>query len=285
MEKFLLIPAEYIVVGEEVCPETGKQHYQGYVEFKNARYFKAVKKIMGDHVHLEPRHGTAAQAADYCKKEGKYHEQGIMSQPQGKRTDISDVYTAVCSGVSLEQIIDANPNNNQALRYAQNILPYKEPKRDWHTVVKWYWGVTGSGKSYTARHEHPDKTMFIQKISDKWWTGYDGHEVVIIDDYRPSFCPFVRLLDLFDEFETIVECKYGMRQFRPKYITVTSIKSPKQWFEDFHEDIQQLLRRIDKVVYFGKKYVPPLVTIEDGLSETSQNNASQEIYDSEADSF
>ena len=37
--------AEYLIVGEEVCPSTGKVHYQGYVEFPNPIGLGGLKKL------------------------------------------------------------------------------------------------------------------------------------------------------------------------------------------------------------------------------------------------
>lgn len=64
---------KYIVFGEEVGSK-GTPHIQGYIEFKNARSFQSVsKKIKG---HIEKRKGNAIQASQYCKKDGKFYEDG-----------------------------------------------------------------------------------------------------------------------------------------------------------------------------------------------------------------
>lgn len=67
----------YIIAGEEVCPETGRAHLQGYVEFHRAFSLTSVKDAFGwPTAHFEPRRGTQEQAIDYCKKEGNFHEWG-----------------------------------------------------------------------------------------------------------------------------------------------------------------------------------------------------------------
>lgn len=284
LDKFLLIPSTYMVVGKEVCPETGKYHYQGYVEFSTQRYFKGVKKILGAHVHLEPRLGTALQAATYCKKDGEYHEQGTLSQPQGKRNDLASVKTSVEEGTSLDEIIDLFPGNLQAIKYATTILPYKEPKRNWMPVTRWFHGDTGTGKTWTAVTAHPDLRVHIQNDTAQWWCGYDGHEVVVIDDYRPDFCKFKMLLALLDRYALRIPCKFGSRQFRPKFIYITSPEHPSYYFQDLSENVTQLNRRIAEVRHFPKKYRGPMVDIDYGLPPTTPNNSS-EATDEEDDSF
>ena len=49
----------------------------------------------------------------------------------------------------------------------------------------------------------------------------------------------------------MVECKGGSRQFLGKHIIITSSYSPEDVY-DTTEDINQLMRRIDKIKIFGE---------------------------------
>lgn len=256
-DRILSLPSTYIVVGKEVCPETGKHHFQGYVEYASPRSMSAVKKSLGPQFHLEVRKGTAAQAADYCKKDGEFEERGTRSQPQGARNDIASVRDHIEEGKSFEELVDV-ATSYQSLKIAQTILPYKEPKRDWIPVVRWYYGVSGAGKTHTSYHNHPNDRVYKKSGTDKWWPGYDGHPVVIIDDFRPEFCSFVRLLDLLDRYPCTVEYKGGSRQFVPKFIYITAPDHPEAYFRDQLDSYSQLDRRITEVRYFSKKYIAPV---------------------------
>lgn len=80
----------YLVFGYENCPETGRPHLQGYIEFETNKRLRAVKQLIGnDTVHLEKRKGSAEQAAEYCKKNDNLIEEfgSISHGKQGKRTD------------------------------------------------------------------------------------------------------------------------------------------------------------------------------------------------------
>ena len=66
----------YIVVGEEVGAQ-GTPHLQGFCVMRKRCYRTALSKIM-PRAHLELARGTAAEAAAYCKKDGRFREMGQL---------------------------------------------------------------------------------------------------------------------------------------------------------------------------------------------------------------
>jgi len=258
--KLAALDCKYIVYGFEVCPTTSRSHLQGYVEFASARHFAAVKKLLPG-AHIEPRKGTSEQAADYCKKDLSFTERGEISAP-GKRNDLKDVVDMIAAGGSLEHIID-NTTSYQAIKTAMTILPIKEPKRDFKPYVEWIYGPTGTGKTHKAHADNTGARIHVQGTSDKWWQGYDAHEVVIIDDFRKEFCSFVRLLRLLDKYACTVEMKGGSRQLLAKKMYITAPYHPREMYDRCDEDVAQLTRRIDVVTYLGELYVAPVQQPED----------------------
>lgn len=60
---------KYIIAGLEVCPETKRLHWQGYIELHNPASLVSAKNALGtDRCHLEVRRGSRLQAVAYCKK-------------------------------------------------------------------------------------------------------------------------------------------------------------------------------------------------------------------------
>lgn len=89
VDRLLELDTKYIVIGKETG-DSGTPHLQGFVIFRSAKRFAAVKALISDRAHLEPARGTSPQAAEYCKKDGDFSEQGECPTA-GKRSDWDEV--------------------------------------------------------------------------------------------------------------------------------------------------------------------------------------------------
>ena len=220
VEKLQSLDTQYIVFGYENAPQTGTPHLQGCLYFKTQRTFASLtKKIPG--CWFEPMKGTVLEASNYCKKGGNFYENGIMPAAQGSRTDIEIVRDAIGEGKNMRQIIDISPSY-QALKCAQVIFTYKEKARDFKPNVIWIYGDPGAGKSRYVYDKHSE----VYRLSNMlwpWWEGYDGHEVVLIDDVKDtSDKMYSALLEILDRYECRVQVKGGSRQLLAKTIYLTS---------------------------------------------------------------
>lgn len=65
----------YLIFGKETG-ETGTPHLQGFVIFDGRKRIRTVRTALGGRAHCEVARGTPYQAAEYCKKDGDYHEFG-----------------------------------------------------------------------------------------------------------------------------------------------------------------------------------------------------------------
>lgn len=238
----------YIVYGYEVG-DSGTPHLQGYVEFAKQVRFPSLKKRFPK-VHWEKRKGTAEQAAMYCKKEAKrIVEEGTMSR-QGTRTDIDQVRQQLQGEEPTMRAVTLTATSCQSVRFAEIFLKYHEPKRNFKPVVTWLYGGPGVGKTQRCHDDAAAKgfgdDIHMQLDTAKWWEDYDRHQVVIMDDVRSTFCPYVRMLNILDRYACRVECKGGSRQMLAKHIYVTSDVHPELVWGN-SEDKGQLLRRIDNI--------------------------------------
>lgn len=239
------LECKYLIYGKEIG-DSGTPHLQCYVTFNNAKSVKGIVKVLRGHISVAK--GNAKQNIDYCSKDGDFVERGDRPA-QGKRSDIDVVKDLVNSGASMAVIVDECASF-QALRFAEKMKEYKEPKRNWVPNVYWFWGSTGTGKTKTATEMFPD--AWISGKNLKWWQGYDAHSDVIIDDFRCDFCTFHELLRILDRYSYTVEVKGGSRQLLAKNIVITAPKPPRDMFEHrVCEDLAQLERRITEIRYFG----------------------------------
>jgi len=240
--------------------DSGTPHLQGFIAFSNPKSFQSVKGIPGlQRIHLEACRGTVSHNIDYCSKEGNFEEYG--NRPlQGSRSDLERVAQLVGEGKSLMDIAEEAPI--EFIKFSKGIeklVALRQPYRQWKTEVYWYYGPTGTGKSKTAFEEAAmANSYYVKDPTGKWWDGYVGQEVVIIDDYRRDFCTFASLLRLFDRYPMSIEFKGGTTQFLGKKIFITTPKDPTAtWDTRTSEDIAQLLRRITVVKLFDNHNFNP----------------------------
>ncbi len=160
----------------------------------------------------------------------------------------------------MEAIFDAG-FSYQCIRYAERWMVYKEKARTYSeavpTEVHWYHGETGTGKSRAAFTEAAASGRRVYVASGpgtkggRWWfDGYDGHDGMIVDDFRPAWCSIEQLLRILDVNGVRIECKGGSRQMLAREIWITCPKHPAECYYEAGEDVEQLVRRISDVKEF-----------------------------------
>jgi len=238
--------AKYWVIGKE-GKNTNTPHLQGYGEWKDTKNMSQCKAAISSRCHVEPRKGKGIQASDYCKKEGDWMEEGKMGR-QGERTDLTKLRKDFTVDSSIGKAIERGANFGQ-IRYLEKVATFCEKKRDWVPTVYWFWGPSGTGKTRTARQMFPEAWWSGKNLN--WWQGYDGHEAIIIDDFRGDFCKFHELLRLLDSTPYYIENKGGSRQLLAKSMVVTCPYRPEEVYSGkYVGEIYQLQRRITELWTF-----------------------------------
>lgn len=237
----------YIVVGQEGANDT--PHLQIYVEFKDRVRLTQVKVALGSRCHVERRKGTSKQAAIYCKKEDDWFEEGEISVTKcGSRTDLESLKEALDAGKSIAEV--SEEHFGQYMRYRRSVHAYVNlhtKPRNFKTIVKVYWGKTGTGKSrrcyeeaLEAPYTHP---------GGQWFDGYDGQQYALFDDFGGSEFKLSYLLKLLDRYPMKVPIKGDFVEWKPKIIYITSNLNPKDWYKNAHpEHVAAMMRRITTVV-------------------------------------
>ncbi len=220
----------YIIYGREKCPTTNREHYQGFAIFKRTCRIPKAKGWIGggDGTHLEPRRGTRDQARDYCRKDGDVFEWGVFD------------------GITKEQLFK-QPIGYIKENYPEFYCRYhrgleklnitKGPK--WRDVqVTVLWGSTGTGKTRQVMEKDD-----VYKIDPpyKWWDGYEGESILLIDDYKRNAIDRGFLLNLLDGYRLRLETKGGHTWALWTQVYITTNYDPEEWADD------ALKRRISTV--------------------------------------
>ena len=245
---------DYLIIGQEICPTTGTPHLQIYLYRKGKIGFNGLqKRTRGCRWVKQSKHSTAKQNQTYCSKEGIFEESGTLPE-QGKRNDIEEVRVILRETGSVKAVMDA-ATNWQQINSVWKMVDLYEPEREWKPEVVWHYGDEGCGKTFSARKALGPKHYIFGFGNGRWWNGYDGHSAVLIDDVKVDSSDALKmyrfLLQVLDEYPMRVEVKGGMRQLLAKTIYVTSRYHPKDIFAFFDGGVE-LLRRINKIVYFSK---------------------------------
>lgn len=239
----------YIIVGKETGEKNGTPHYQMYVEYEHAKTYSAVIKAFKKKCHIEAARADEKKNREYCSKQEVIFEEGTPKQ-QGKRNDLKRIVSEIESGSNVRDMIKKETFSNlQGMRMAENLFKYIEPQRKTAPKVIWRYGETGLGKT---KWVYENYTEVFTPISFKWWEGYDGHKVVLIDDIREDWCTFAEFLRLTDKYPMRVECKGGSRQLLATTIIITCPLHPSNVWTT-NEDNTQLLRRISDIMLVTKQ--------------------------------
>lgn len=195
----------YMIYGVEICPETKKKHYQGYMELYKPMRLKGVKTAFGDNtMHLEKRQGTRDQARAYCMKDGNFREFGTWIKGQGHRTDLEKVANKLVNGdVTITEVMEENPvlycKYRNGLKDLGGLGMQRKTREFRKLEVEILSGPTGCGKTRRAFETAPDAYK-IEGDNLTWWDGYNGEETIIIDEYNNNES-VTKMLNLLDGYQ------------------------------------------------------------------------------------
>jgi len=246
----------YLHAADEVCPQTGTPHVDGYYEYpaprravtERKKFTKAFGPGYGD---LDTAYGTSAENVDYSTKEqGTYMQLGTPAVGQGFRTDVESRCAEVTAGKrTVDQIVLEEPRfYHQYGRTLHRVedLALRSKFRTWMTEGLWLWGPTGVGKSHRAFAGFTPQSHYLWKNNDKGWQdGYSGQETVIINDFRGEI-PYNELLQLVDRWpHTLARRGREPVPFLAKTVIITSSLSPQLIYHrrNYEDSLDQLLRR------------------------------------------
>lgn len=243
------LEVKFIVYGEEVCPDTGKKHLQGFVTWiRGYRWTQCTK--LRPKVHWAP--AKAEDGGNYCLKDLKYTIRDYRRK--GHRKDLEECKKMIDEGSTWGEV--AGEHFGTFVRYNRGLKAYKQARandagrREAPDVV-WIYGESGTGKTRYVHDRTAEPDLWISSGGDlKWFDGYEGQDVVLLDDFRHEHCKFTFLLRLLDRYKLRVAVKGGFVNWVPKTIYLTSIEPPEKEFGWMEERLlKQLMRRVTSVIH------------------------------------
>ena len=251
-----------IAWGKEVCPTTGREHNQAYIQmYKQCRYTQIYNnlKISGKFFVMK---GSIKQNEDYCKKEGVYTKLGMFVS-RGYRSDIDNIKDDLKNGATIYDIMDNYTGD--FVRYAGNIqkmkslIDNKEANKFREIETTALIGEAGSGKTSHVCKKYGYENVFIVENGqdDKFlFDGYDGEKTILIDDFNGNI-KYSTLLRILDGHKYGMNVKNGRTYAKWDKVYITSNNKPSMWYKNIGENLK---RRINNCLLVSKGNTETLLT-------------------------
>ncbi len=229
----------YVCWGAEVCPDTKRKHYQGWIQVANKKRLGGIKKTcQSKKLHLEACRGTEGQNNKYCQKDNLYKILGECTT-QGQRTDLDGLKKIIEDGGTMKNVADANfhafVQYNRGIQEYKKIIDKSRRKKYAKLEVIHIYGDTGTGKTRKAMSYDENDTYKIQGSAMQWWDGYDGEKTLVIDEYDNQIgC--TELLGILDGYSLRLPIKGSFTYANWTRVIITSN------YGDLHQNAKEMHR-------------------------------------------
>ncbi len=225
---------KYMIAGEEVCPETGKPHFQGYLQLERQTRRSVLQNLFqtGPDTNVKSTRFAVAVTGwqenyNYCRKIGKHLTEELPNgnpfteagtpdkaafKGKGYRTDVHEAYSMLSNGDPMVAVLHHNPaawvKMHGALTKMEMLLAHERAPKTRPMKVIWIEGNTGIGKTHAIHALEPDLHVQHMKDGFKYWEGYTNQKAVLIDEYSNDD-KIGNLLAYLDKYVVHVNIKYG----------------------------------------------------------------------------
>lgn len=258
----LSAPAVYIIYQGEVCPDTGRQHMQGYVRFSKVQRWVQVGEWFSQYSRKPVWHklakGTEEQNKSYCTKtvkDGKpmevwlptveYGEYKSDAGKQGKRTDLLSTCEAIAGGATPRDIAEQFPTTfvkyHAGLeKFRETLKPPPEPFRDLDVQV--LWGDTATGKSHRVRTKYPDAYIVVPGRYP--FDQYSDETVVVFEEFDWTQWNITDMNRYLDKWKCPLQCRYNNKYAKWTKVFILANTHPGDWYGNVpHRAIQEAFNR------------------------------------------
>lgn len=274
----------YVICGLESCPDTGRYHWQGYIELRAPVGMQRVKEELScDWCHLEERRGSQSEAIEYCRKSdtGETHEDGnkVLFEygtaaedgkrgPSSKNQNYKIVLEQETYQSALSKLCELEPSDyvrfNAAVRRGlmDHYLKMEVFIRDrssfnvefidkdvFDTKAVVLTGSSGIGKTaYALAHfQKPFIVSHIDQIKDLNPLVYDG---VVFDDMSFNHWPVSSCIHIVDlEMPRFINCRHVTGYMPAKFPRIFTSNLPYRSVFNFNDCNEEQEKAIDRRIY------------------------------------
>lgn len=270
----------YLLFQMERCPETGRDHLQGYLSFLRPRRFtECISRLQSmfsytGRPHVEPVRGSVDDNIAYCTKleSRKPGTDPFEFGQRPKRSVSKEKPTALCRKLLLdgkspievlkdETLTEAHGTAFRLARTWYTLLGELIPDRcpSVEPVVLVFYGDSGLGKTRIAHQMYPNAYV---KRSGLWWSLYTGQKEVIYDDFDGNSMTFTEWKQVFDRYPMLVEPKNSMCRLASTVHIITTNVYPSHWWSKKvtgKYGRNAIWRRITQLWEFDESWSKPIV--------------------------
>lgn len=243
---------KFLVIAHERAPTTGTEHIHALITFQSQKRWTTLKRSF-PRANIEKVHGTFRQAYEYVTKNGDI----LFERGDKPRTGNGDTFKQMVQEAKTGDIDTECLMYCRYERFFQRFMPKVQYTYDGELDCKnaWIYGPPGTGKSLLVRIYAEERGYRIyNKLANKWWDGYNGEEIVLVEDLDPEVCSkLVHHIKLWaDRYTFTGEVKGSSIRVEPSFqLIITSNFSLHECFTG--PDSEAVFRRFD-VLFFIKEW-------------------------------
>ncbi len=284
---------EYLVVGMEICPTTGRPHGQGYLKLiKGARFTGVKKTLLLPGVALFITKGTPIQAINYCiyaepkdacllKDAKDIFEYGERPKGQGGRSDLDEGVKILQEGGNISDLAQQCPKlivkyPSGFVKLAALLMEVKTPIER-PVEVFWLWGETRTGKTHSAMYAKEEPfVLHGYQLKKQYFCSYKGQKTLIIDEFAHQ-CPITFLMSICDKWKCEVDVKYGSTFAQWETVFITTNKTyPEAIYPGADERHRAaLFARTTKALHFSKPWREATPIMWDTINDQSYGDVTE----------
>ncbi len=225
----------YVVYQQEVCPETGTDHFQGYIEFFDKKRRGGVQTAIGDSVaYVARRFASRSVARAYCLKDESRKEGTVPFEFGLWRLDVCEkvkLKDLLKTDMTLEEVKVQHPmmyvRYHKGLERLYAFRQKKKAEQFRDVKVRCFIGDPGTGKT---RQATSGTNWYKMPIGDKmWFDYYDGEKTLVIDDFNGGI-NYYQLLSVLDGYKLLCPVKGGFVYAMWTTVIITSTAHPRNWY-------------------------------------------------------